>query len=43
LESGVVRATGEKRLGLKNRAPELFVFDTQKYQELLSAGFEFKI
>jgi 8-oxo-dGTP diphosphatase len=42
-ESGVVRATGEKRKGLKNRAPELFVFDPKKYEEIVLAGFEFKI
>jgi len=43
LESKVIKATGEKRTGLKNRAPELFEFDEQQYKKLLKEGYQFKI
>jgi 8-oxo-dGTP diphosphatase len=43
LESKVIKATGEKRTGLKNRAPELFEFDEQQYKKLVKEGYQFKI
>ena len=43
LESKVIKATGEKRTGLKNRAPELFEFDEQQYKQLVKEGYQFKI
>ena len=43
LESKIIKTTGEKRSGLKNRAPELFQFDEQQYKNLLKDGFQFKI
>lgn len=43
LETGMLTATGEKRTGLKNRAPELFIFNQKEYKRLLKEGFEFKI
>ena len=35
LESKVINPTGEKRTGLKNRAPELFEFDEAQYKKLI--------
>lgn len=43
LESRVITATGEKRTGLKNRAPELYEFSEAEYKRLLKDGFQFKI
>lgn len=43
LESNVIKATGEKRIGLKNRAPELFCFDETQYKKLVKEGYQFKI
>ncbi|OIN60048.1 NUDIX hydrolase [Arsenicibacter rosenii] len=43
MASGIVRPTGQKRLGEKNRAPELFEFDREQYNELVKSGFQFKI
>ena len=43
LESKVIKPTGEKRTGLKNRAPELFEFDEAQYKNLIKEGFQFKI
>ncbi len=43
LESKVIRATGEKRMGLKNHAPELYEFDEGEYKRLLKEGFQFRI
>ncbi|MEO5893581.1 MAG: NUDIX domain-containing protein [Ferruginibacter sp.] len=43
LESKLIKSTGEKRTGLKNRAPELFEFDEQQYRKLVKEGFQFKI
>jgi len=43
LESKVIKATGEKRTGLKNRAPELFGFDERQYKKLVKEGYQFKI
>ncbi len=41
--SGIVKPTGQKRLGEKNRAPELFEFDREQYDALVKSGFQFKI
>lgn len=41
--SGIVKPTGQKRLGEKNRAPELFEFDRERYDALVKSGFQFKI
>lgn len=43
LESSLVKPTGEKRTGLKNRAPELFMFDEAQYKLLVKEGFQFRI
>lgn len=43
LESGILSATGLKKTGLKNRAPELFEFDKQQYKKLVKEGYQFKI
>lgn len=43
LESKVIKTTGEKRSGEKNRAPELFQFDELQYKNLIKEGFQFKI
>ena len=43
LESDVIKATGEKRVGLKNRAPELFEFNETQYKKLVKEGYQFKI
>jgi 8-oxo-dGTP diphosphatase len=43
LESGILTATGLKKTGLKNRAPELFEFDETNYKKLLKEGYQFKI
>jgi len=43
LESKVIRPTGEKRTGLKNRSPELFAFDEKQYKKLAKEGYQFKI
>ncbi len=43
LESKVIKSTGEKRSGQKNRAPELFEFDELQYKNLVKEGFQFKI
>lgn len=42
-ETGLLRATGERRLGGKHRAPELFEFDRDKYLALAAQGFEFSV
>nr|WP_293834038.1 NUDIX domain-containing protein [uncultured Arsenicibacter sp.] len=41
--SGILKPTGQKRLGEKNRAPELFEFDRERYDALVKSGFQFKI
>jgi len=43
LDSKVIKATGEKRTGEKNRAPELFEFNEPQYKSLVKDGFQFKI
>ena len=43
LESKLMKPTGEKRTGLKNRAPELFKSDEPRYKKLVKEGFQFKI
>ena len=43
ISSGMLKATGLKRSGSKNRQPELFEFDTAAYKKLLNEGFQFKI
>lgn len=43
MSTGILKGTGDKRKGEKNRAPELFEFDRQRYQQLVQEGFQFKI
>ena len=42
-ETGLLRHTGERRVGGKHRAPELFEFDRDKYAALSEHGFEFLV
>ncbi|HEU5290686.1 MAG TPA: NUDIX domain-containing protein [Cyclobacteriaceae bacterium] len=41
--SGILKETGKKRTGLKNRQPLLYSFDQKKYNKLLNEGFQFKL
>jgi 8-oxo-dGTP diphosphatase len=43
LESDILTATGLKKTGLKNRAPELFEFNETNYRKLIREGYQFKI
>ncbi len=43
LESDILTATGLKKTGLKNRAPELFEFNETNYKKLIKEGYQFKI
>lgn len=43
LEKNVLKATGQKRTGLKNRQPELYQFNAQSYKKLLQEGFQFQL
>ena len=41
MSMSILRATGQKRKGEKNRAPELFEFDRLRYEQLFQEGFQF--
>jgi 8-oxo-dGTP diphosphatase len=43
ISSDIVSATGKKRLGARNRQPELYRFNEKEYNRLLKQGFNFKI
>lgn len=43
MASGILKATGERREGLKSRPAEMFAFDKTRYEQLIEEGFQFKI
>jgi len=43
LDTAILKETGKKRAGVKNRQPLLYTFDLNKYKELTKQGFEFKL
>lgn len=43
ISTGIVRATGKKKTGMRNRQPELYKFNEKEYRKLLKQGFSSKI
>lgn len=43
ISTGIVSTTGKKRIGMRNRQPELYKFNEKEYKKLLKQGFNNKI